>query len=522
MSHDAARARVSLSVDPRGAGEGAVPIQVPPFCVLVLGDFSCREHAPSAPALPLAERRPVPAASVEEVLDRLRPTLEFELDGPGRVHLEVRTLEDLHPDRLAETVPHLRALVEAVGPAVSAVRRGGAAAVGPEGARAAPAPGGGAPGGAAGKGLLDEIVAAAPASGTAPPGPGDPMAELAPWIRSVVGPHLVRQETTDQEALRRRLEGEAAHQVLRVLGAPPVRALEGLLRSLLLLLSSADATTGVRVHVLDVTRAELEQDLAGELEESALMRVLLEPLPGPCGQAAPALLVGAYAFGAGAREVALLNRLAMLAHVLGAPWLADAAPDLLGGPSFEAVPDTPEPEPSSLWDAFRRTPAAAAVGLAAPPFLTRIPYGPGTDPCDLAGLDEAAPPASATGPDAGAQGPTGGAAGLPGAAPGTGRYVWGNAAFVCAAALASAFAERGWDLRADGPVELAGRPIHVTVDGRVAAHPVATAWRTGAVARVLASGVMPLVAFRGEARLRVPRIGSVSRPPAPLRAWWKG
>ncbi len=321
----------------------------------------------------------------------------------------------------------------------------------------------------------------------------------------MVSPHLVREETEGQGALRERLEQEAAEQVARVLRAPPVRAMEGLLRSLLLLLSSADPSVGVRVHVLDLTRAELESDLGrDDLEESALLRILLEPLSGPCGSAAPALIVGAFEFGHGVRDVSLLNRIAMLAHVLGTPWLSAADPGLLGVRSFQDLGEADrEPhEVPAVWDAFRSTPAAVSVGLAAPPFLARLPYGPETDPCELAGFDEAAPAQERA------------------ADPGVEPYVWGNPAFMCAAALAGSFAEHAWGLRAGGPAELGSQPIHVLADGEVGAHPTAALWPASVVEHVLARGVMPLLAFRGEARVRIPWIGSVAEPRGPFEAWW--
>jgi type VI secretion system protein ImpC len=498
MSQNPERARVSLSVDPQ-SGEGPPsPSETPPFCVVVLGDFSARAHRASTPSAPLRGRRPFAVGSVEDVLERLRPALAFDLEGPGRVELDIRALEDLHPDRLAARVPHLRAFVEAIEPAVAGHGVAGA----PRDASSAtappspPAPQGG--GDDAASGLLDAIVDQTP---RAPERRSGPIPDLEPWIRSVVAPHLVQQDTEDQEALRARLWREAGGQVRRVLHAPPVRAYEGLLRSLLLLLSSADPSLGVRVHVLDVTRAELEADLASGLEESALLRALAEPLSGPCAASAPALLVGAWTFGADVRDVALLNRVAMLAHTLGAAWISSAAPDLLGVAAFGDLSDPfPEVEdPPELWTALRETAAATAVGLAAPPFLARMPYGPTTDPCEMEGFDEVV---------VGGEGPRADA------------YVWGEPAFMCAAALAASFAERGWNLGVEGPADFAERPFHALDDGEVGAHPVLAPWTPDAAERVRSRGVMPLVTWRGEPRVRVAWIGSVAAPRGPLEAWW--
>jgi hypothetical protein len=504
MDHTPERARVSLSVDPQERQASGGP-QGPPFCVVVLGDFSAHGGAPAGEDRPLARRRPLPVRSVEDLLERLQPTLDFTLDGPGQVRIDVRELDDLHPDRLAERVPHLRALIGAIEPTVAGHRgqtRGDDAGI--EG-RPTAGPDAGTRAAAPGKGLLDEIVEATPRAEQPPPGP---FPELEPWIRSVVAPHLEHEETQGQRALRERLEREAAEQVMRVLRAPEVRAFEGLLRSLLLLLTAADPSSGVRVHVLDVTRAELEADLGKpDLEESALLRILLEPLTGPCSAASPALLVGAYEFGRDARDIALLNRIAMIAHVVGAPWLSAAAPSLLGGQSFDSLdePDLAREEAPPIWDAFRGTPAAGSVGLAAPPFLARLPFGSETDPCELAFLEEATPPTGVPREDTTTR---------------VDEYVWGNPSFMCATAIASSYANHAWDLNAMGPAEFESRPIHVFPGGTVGAQPTAAVWTASTVERVLRLGVMPLVTFSGEARVRIPWIGSVTEPRGPLHAWW--
>ncbi|MCG6989718.1 MAG: type VI secretion system contractile sheath large subunit [Gemmatimonadetes bacterium] len=502
MSQTPERVRVSLSVDPRER-QGSGASEAPPFCVLVLGDFSARGGGSVGEGVPLARRRPVPVRSVEDLLEKLQPTLDFTLEGPGQLRIDVRELDDLHPDRLAERMPHLRSLIEAIEPMVATHRQPRKEDDAGIEAQAATGPDAGAREAVSREGLLDEIIEATP---SVEPAPAGGLPELEPWIRSVVAPHLQREETEAQGELRERLEREAAEQVVRVLQAPVVRAFEGLLRSLLLLLSVADPSMGVRVHVLDLTRADLEADLGREdVEESALLRILLEPLPGPCGASSPALLVGAYEFGRSARDIALLNRIAMIAHVVGAPWLSAAAPDLLGGPSFQSLDELdPDAEGTpAIWDAFRVTPAARSVGLASPPFLARLPFGPTTDPCELPFLEEvthaSATEATKTSPD---------------------PYVWGNPAFMCAAALASSYQKHAWNLDPTGPAEFDSRPIHVLPGGEVGAHPTAAAWTASTVERVLRRGVMPLVTFPEEARVRIPWIGPVAEPRGSLQAWW--
>jgi type VI secretion system protein ImpC len=308
----------------------------------------------------------------------------------------------------------------------------------------------------------------------------------------------VPDESDAQSELRARLEREAARRIVEVLHAPAVRDLEALWRSLLFLLAGVEWPE-VRCYVLDVSRAELAADVggpdAGSLERSRLARALLEPLPGP-GEGAPALVVLAEAFGGEARDVALLNRLAMLAHASGIPLLAGAGAGLLGLAGWADPPadyDWPEPD-TPAWDAFRRTEAAASVGLVAPRYLVRLPYGEDTDPCETFPVEEAEVAAG----DA---------------------YLWGNPAFPAAAALARSFLERGWSL-SPAPHDLSGLPIHVGAAGTVLAHPVEAVWNADALRRVADRGVIPLAGYRHEARLRVPTLFSTQMGGAPLSAWW--
>jgi len=93
---------------------------------------------------------------------------------------------------------------------------------------------------------------------------------------------------------------------------------------------------------------------------------------------------------------------------------------------------------------------------------------------------------------------------------------------VCAAALAASFSEHGWNLDAEGPADFGGRPFHALDDGSVGAYPLASPWTADAAERVRERGVMPLITYRGEARVRLSWIGSIAASRGPLLAWWSG
>lgn len=518
-------AKVGLSVDPRAGGGGPVRARDRAFHVVVVGDFSGSagggEEAEGGGAIEI-----LPADSPDEALARLRPRLSLDLEGPGPAVVEFSGLEDFHPDRLVARLPHLRSLHRAIDPAVQgrAERRSAPAEGEPgdvEGGAGgvddanAPDPPGEPREGASAAGLLDEIVEAG--DETVPVSDPDDPLRLRAWIEEVVEPHLVAEETDDQRARRERLEGRLADEVRRVLHAPGFRRLESLWRSLLLLAATAGPSSKVRLHLLDASRDRLEAELlGGELASSAMVRALGEPLPEPGGSGPPALLVVATEIGGATRDLALANRLAIVAHALEVPCLAAAGPGLLGWPSYRPSEgaDPEVAETPSTWEALRATPAARSLGLAAPRFLVREPYGASTDPCRLVPLEEVLE--GRTGPDAGESGARVGEAGAAGRPP----YLWGNPAFAVAASILASFVADEWAFEPDARPDLHGRPIHVTADGEVGAHPTEALWTSDVLRTLFDAGVMPLVAYRGEARLRLPRIGSVAKPPTPLSAWW--
>ena len=463
------------------------PIEVThtPFNLLVVGDLSGRDFGGSGSAERLRERAPFPVTSVDAALGRIRPSIRVPVEGiQNGVSIEFREMADFHPDHLIERVPHLSAFLASIASAVAARTRT------PPGSNLSePQPAGL-------DGLLDEIVEATSEARSRPL--EGPIEDLKPWIEQMVARYLVSEESEEQAVLRRRLEDTAQECVRTVLHAPGFQALESVWQALFFLAAATEPAPNVRIHVWDVARSELEADLLQEdVAESALLRALTEPLPGPGANAPVALCVGAYTFGPEAADVALLNRIAMVSSVASVPWLSEASSAFVGLRNYYEQPDAWEwPETDhDLWTAFRETPAARSVGLVAPRFLLREPYGNNTDPCERIALEEL------DGHD-------------------SGLYLWGNPAFACAASIAASFAAHGWDLEPGSHPELNGRPAHLLEDSDAGAGPAEAVWTVDGASRISGEGIMPLLAFRDETRLRLQRVGPVASASASFDAWW--
>lgn len=498
-----------------------------PFQILVVGDFSGRNHGGMRHDGRDGPLGPVRLETVDDLMEHLRPSVQVQPRDGDPVRLAFESMEDFHPDRLIRQVPALdrrlrsverlveEALAERVG--TDAPRTEGTGDGPGAGERVGPETDGGgrgAKGADPPDGLLDDIVAHT--TGERPGAPSReaaPVRELRDWIGQVVAPHLKDAPDPDREVLRERLRADVAERLRGVLHAAPVRHLESLWRSLLFLAATAGGSPDVRILVLDMSRDELEDALLSEEpQRSLLFRSLAEPVPGARHQTPFAAAVVADHFGPEPADVLLLNRLAMLAHEATVPVLAGTRPAALGMAAWTPTEAPSDGDPPDLWTELRATPATRFLALLAPGFLLRLPYGAATDPCESLPLEEAPRPEDGGGSEGSDGGGTAGG----------GPWLWGHPAFVGAAALTLGYARDNWRLDPSPAREFGTRPIHVDPDGGVRAHPVERVWKVDEVRRIRDRGVVPLVAYRESATFRLPGLGSLSASGSGLAAWWIG
>jgi type VI secretion system protein ImpC len=211
-------------------------------------------------------------------------------------------------------------------------------------------------------------------------------------------------------------------------------------------------------------------------------------------------VVGAYTFGTDDQDVALLARVGAAARSAGAPFVAGAAPGLVGAERLQGMPEVSEWREvgSTFWETLRRRPEAASVGLVAPRLLLRLPYGKDTDECETLAFEEMA------------------------GVPEHESYLWGNPALAVALVLARAFEADGWGMRPERYFDVDGLPFHVArVGGESVATPVAEALLTErAAGRMLERGIIPLLSFKESDRARLARLQSIANPAAPLAGPW--
>jgi type VI secretion system protein ImpC len=299
------------------------------------------------------------------------------------------------------------------------------------------------------------------------------------------------------DALISDLDARLAAALDAVLHHPAVRRVEALWRGLHLLVTRLRPQDNLRVELLPLTRDELAADLTGaaDLAHTGLWQHVHARAYGSFGGRPYGLLCAAFAFGPGPDDLALLRRAAALAARVHAPFLADAAPALLGVAAHAEVPQLRDLAAAQSgprftdWHALRGEPDARYLALCLPRFLLRAPHDLAADPTRPLRYRETV------------DGPA--------------DLLWGPACLLLALRAAEAFAAQRWCV---GLVGTRTGPELLRVGDARCTLEVLLAPRSE---RMLAdAGLVPLTADRASARAIVREAPTLQRPPAddPLAA----
>ena len=227
---------------------------------------------------------------------------------------------------------------------------------------------------------------------------------------------------------------------------PDVQRLEALWRGLHRLLEHARPHDNIRVDLLGCSQHELQADLdrADDPSLSGLHHLVYTRAYASFGGQPYGLLCATYRFGPDPDDLDLLRRCAAVAALAHAPFVADAAPALLGLRDLGELPGLRDLEAAqsgprfTAWHAFRGSPEARHVTLCLPRFLLRAPYSPESRPDQPLRFRERIDHAE--------------------------QLLWGSAALLLAMRTADAFAEQRWCVglvgTRGGPALLRlGRPV---------------------------------------------------------------
>ncbi|MFZ4790703.1 MAG: type VI secretion system contractile sheath domain-containing protein [Candidatus Competibacteraceae bacterium] len=479
-----------------------------PLRMLIMADFSGRAHREAPMVSPDLADRPVLAVDVDRltaVMARLTPTVQLPVGATDEtITIRFKQLDDFHPDALYQHLELFQTLRRTRARLLDPASFAQAAAELAPLLVAAPIQTDPAAASENEADLLGRLLGKAPATVRAQSVDAGAVA-IQRLLHAVVQPHIVHSDSR-QPAWVAAVDATIGDQLRAILHQPAFQGLEAAWRGIHDLVVNIDSDT-VQIFLLDATRQELLADLrtaGGDPKATGLYQRLIERgVQMPDGQPWAAL-VGDYRFGAGPEDIALLAMLGSLAAQTGGPFLAAAAPELLGCDSAARLADPGQwqPLPAGVeqnWQALRRCAVAPWIGLALPRVLLRLPYGRKTDPMEAIAFEEMP---GGRDPDA---------------------YLWGNPAFLCARLIAAGFAENGWEFSPGDALEIEDWPAHVYEEAGERIMQPGTEALLGerAMNAVLARGLMPILGHRQRNVVRLARFQSLAEPAATLAGLWR-
>lgn len=333
-----------------------------------------------------------------------------------------------------------------------------------------------------------------------------PASIIQQFARDIIKPYTVPKADPFQPQYVAAVDEAISEQMRAVLHHSDFQELEALWRSVYALISSVETSPDLKIYLLDISRAELDEDIQNakdQLENSALYRLLVEKSAGVPGDDPWSLLVGNYTFTAEENNLTLLAALGAIGSQAGSPFLAAADASFVGCQSVAETPDPRDWKPKDTaaeqaWLTLRQSAVARWTGLALPRILLRMPYGKNSDPVDYFEFEELQ------------------------SQPEHESFLWGNPAFACTQLLAQSFQMQGWSMEPGNYLDIDDLPAYIfEEDGESQMMPCAEAFLSErAATAILDRGLMPMMSYRNRNAVRLLRFQSIAEPLQALAGSW--
>ncbi len=472
-----------MSADPLTGGKPAR------FRIALMGDFSGRSaRGEVAIGSDLAARRPIKldVDTLEKVIAGFGATLVLPIGKKGQgIEVDLRSIDDLHPDELFEKVEMFAELVALKRRLASGATAKGAVTElrewGKEFGKKVSPPARNSGGNAvpADRKLTDfaRLVGGKGARKAA----ASPADEL---MSRIVGPYIQALPDPNAAAMQEAVEDALAGAMRLVLHHPEFQSVEAQWRMLDLITRSVETDAKLDIVLYDISAEELAADMAAQddLTQSGFCELLVEGTPD--GRGRFSAVCGLYTFEETPPHAELLGRIAKVCAHVNAPFFGAISTGFMETPMDERHPLV-----AQAWDALRALPEAGYVGLASPRFLLRRPYGAKSEPIYEFDFEEFTE-----------------AEGLSG-------MLWANPVALVVILLARSFRKTGASLGLGQVMSLGGMPYHFVKDryGDQVALPCTernlTQTRTQAA---VARGLMPVVSVKGRDEVRLASFQSLA------------
>jgi type VI secretion system protein ImpC len=307
------------------------------------------------------------------------------------------------------------------------------------------------------------------------------LAEQALAQTQLIGADVVKSIS----AIIAELDHKLSEQINLILHHPDFQQVEGAWRGLHYLVNNTETDEMLKIRFMNITKTDLAKTLkrykGTNWDQSPLFKRVYEEEYGQFGGEPFGCLVGDYYFDHTPPDVELLGELSKVSAAAHTPFIAGASPRAMQMDSWQELANPRDltkifttPEYAS-WRSLRESEDARYIGLAMPRFLSRLPYGPKTNPVEEFDFEEETGAADHN------------------------KYTWGNAAYAMAVNINRSFKLYGWcsrirGIESGGAVE--GLPVHTfpTDDGGVDMKcPTEIAISDRREAELAKNGFMPLI-----------------------------
>ena len=272
---------------------------------------------------------------------------------------------------------------------------------------------------------------------------------LEAFIRQLARPELAgtRVHQSVVNHMIAELDTRMSAQIDEILHHPELQKLESAWRGLKLLVDRTDFRENIKIELFNVSKEDLLNDFedSPEVAKSGLYKQIYTAEYGQFGGEPIGAMIANYEFTPSPQDMKLLQYAASVATMAHAPFIASASPQFFGQDSWLGLPNLKdlhaifEGPQYAKWRSFRESEDARYVGLTAPRFLLRLPYGADTVPVKEFNYEERV-------------------------AGGHDKYLWGNTAFTLASRLTDSFAKYRWCPNIIGPQSggaVEDLPVHV-------------------------------------------------------------
>lgn len=228
------------------------------------------------------------------------------------------------------------------------------------------------------------------------------------------------------------IDGWLSQQLSAIMHAPMFQKLEASWRGLYYFVSNTETNKMLTLGVFNATMAELldDMDKAVDKDQSKLFKMIYEAQFGTFGGHPYNLLVGDYEIDRSQEKFEFLEKISEVAASAHAPFITSASSAMFDLKSFS---DLAKPrdfqkifENNDLirWNAFRVSENSLYVTLVLPHVLLRLPYGKDGNSVDGLNFEETKGDSTS--------------------APDPKNFLWGNAAYMLATRITSAFSHYNW------------------------------------------------------------------------------